>query len=191
VLCGSPGFFAPEMATAPSYDPFKVDQWSVGCVGIELLLGRRWFTAHWLPFAKLVDEPAVFEPAMRSALARLATDVAAVSPAAASFVLVATTLVPEARPTAEQLSAHAFVVHSPHLARIPAARPAPPAAGDGSERPTMIRDDRPRRDPPPVSVTPLAPSAAPVLAPAPPVGAPPRPSPTPRRQGMLVPTMPP
>ena len=26
VLCGSPGFFAPEMATAPHYDPFKVDQ---------------------------------------------------------------------------------------------------------------------------------------------------------------------
>ena len=26
IVCGSPGFFAPEMATAPHYDPLKVDQ---------------------------------------------------------------------------------------------------------------------------------------------------------------------
>ena len=32
----------------------------MGCVSIELLLGRR---SHWLPFAKLVDTPAVIAPA--------------------------------------------------------------------------------------------------------------------------------
>ena len=76
----------------------------MGCVGIELLLGRRWFTAHWLPFARLVDEPAAFAQATRSALARLAADALAQSPAAASFLLAATTLDPEQRPAAEQLS---------------------------------------------------------------------------------------
>ncbi|KAH8058929.1 protein kinase [Aureococcus anophagefferens] len=48
-FCGSPGFFPPEMVAAADYDPFKVDAWSIGCVALELLLGRQWFSDRWLP----------------------------------------------------------------------------------------------------------------------------------------------
>lgn len=35
-FCGSPGFFAPEMLLADSYDGFKADVWSVGCILLEV-----------------------------------------------------------------------------------------------------------------------------------------------------------
>ncbi|KAH8058927.1 protein kinase [Aureococcus anophagefferens] len=71
-FCGSPGFFPPEMVAAADYDPFKVDAWSIGCVALELLLGRQWFSDHWLPASKLTDDPAEFAVALSSALADLA-----------------------------------------------------------------------------------------------------------------------
>ncbi|KAH8047908.1 protein kinase [Aureococcus anophagefferens] len=37
--------------------PFKVDAWSIGCVALELLLGRQWFSDHWLPASKLTGDP--------------------------------------------------------------------------------------------------------------------------------------
>ena len=53
VLCGSPGFVAPEMALAPDYDPFKVDVWALACVALEMLMGRTWFSREWLPAAEV------------------------------------------------------------------------------------------------------------------------------------------
>ena len=46
-FCGSPGFYAPEVATG-DYDPWKVDVWALGCVALELLTGRDWFEEYWL-----------------------------------------------------------------------------------------------------------------------------------------------
>ncbi|KAH8068429.1 protein kinase [Aureococcus anophagefferens] len=37
--------------------PFKVDAWSIGCVALELLLGRQWFSDRWLPASKLTGDP--------------------------------------------------------------------------------------------------------------------------------------
>ena len=86
-FCGSPGFFPPEMVLRRDYDPFKVDVWSVGCVAVELLLGRAWFSQHWLPISKLTDEPRRFEAGLRAALDRLDADLPAMGAASAtSFV---------------------------------------------------------------------------------------------------------
>ncbi|KAH8058126.1 protein kinase [Aureococcus anophagefferens] len=71
-FCGSPGFFPPEMVAAADYDPFKVDAWSIGCVALELLLGRQWFSDRWLPASKLTGDPAEFAVALSPALADLA-----------------------------------------------------------------------------------------------------------------------
>lgn len=49
-LCGSPGFFAPEMVTGkdPTYDGFAADVWSVGCVMLELIMGHDDFCRFWM-----------------------------------------------------------------------------------------------------------------------------------------------
>ena len=119
-FCGSPGFFPPEMVLRRDYDPFKVDTWSVGCVAVELLLGRAWFSAHWLPNSKLTDNPARFEAGLVAALARLDRDLekTGCSAAAAAFVRAALTLEPADRPTIEALAARPWVAHSPHVKRI-------------------------------------------------------------------------
>ena len=145
-----------------------------------MLLGRRWFTAHWLAVAKLVDEPAAFAPAMRSALARLATDARALSPAAASFLLAATTMSPEQRPNAERLSRHAFVADLPRRVRMPAVPPPAVFGEPRDETPTLevelpagiAMTDRGRGLPHvqavTASVTPTVTSST--IAPAPPAG---------------------
>jgi serine/threonine protein kinase len=40
-LCGSPGFFAPEMVTHGSYLGDQADIWSCGCILLELVLGHK------------------------------------------------------------------------------------------------------------------------------------------------------
>jgi serine/threonine protein kinase len=45
---GSPGFFAPEMFVAGSYDGFKADVWSIGCILLELLVGHDTFQECWM-----------------------------------------------------------------------------------------------------------------------------------------------
>ena len=37
-ICGSPGFFAPEMLGSDGYDGEKVDVWSFGCILLEVCL---------------------------------------------------------------------------------------------------------------------------------------------------------
>ena len=49
LFCAVTGFFAPEMISAPQYDGFAVDVWSVGCVLLELLLGHEEFVRVWMP----------------------------------------------------------------------------------------------------------------------------------------------
>ena len=47
-FCGSPGFFAPEMITAKSYNGFKCDIWSLGCILMELVVGHESFATLWM-----------------------------------------------------------------------------------------------------------------------------------------------
>ena len=112
-FCGSPGFFPPEMVLAASYDPFKVDVWSVGCVAIELLLGRQWFSDHWQPNSQLTEEPDEFRRGVQTALRRLEADLEAspdVSEGIAKLVLGCVVFDPAARPTIEATSEHPFVL---------------------------------------------------------------------------------
>ena len=46
---GSPGFFAPELLLAKSYDGGKADIWSIGAVMLEMLLGHEVFANVWFP----------------------------------------------------------------------------------------------------------------------------------------------
>jgi serine/threonine protein kinase len=49
-LCGSPGFFAPEMILSGDerYNGFAADVWSVGCVMLELTRGHDEFCRIWM-----------------------------------------------------------------------------------------------------------------------------------------------
>ena len=49
-LCGSPGFFAPEMILGggEKYDGFAADVWSVGCIMLELTRGHHEFCRIWM-----------------------------------------------------------------------------------------------------------------------------------------------
>ena len=98
---GSPGFFAPEKVYAESYDPFKVDVWSIGCVMLELHLGRQWFSQSWHPLSEhAADRPLVFEGIMENAVGDLGASLESkgLSTDAINFCLLALTFDPNERP---------------------------------------------------------------------------------------------
>jgi serine/threonine protein kinase len=71
-LCGSPGFFAPEMilSSGPRYDGLAADIWSIGCIMLELIRGHDEFCTCWMSaydYDILQDESA-FEHSLKSAL---------------------------------------------------------------------------------------------------------------------------
>jgi serine/threonine protein kinase len=48
-LCGSPGFFAPEMILDGNlYCGIRADIWSIGCVLLELALGHEHYCHNWM-----------------------------------------------------------------------------------------------------------------------------------------------
>jgi len=48
-LCGSPGFFAPEMILGRDrYDGTAADIWSIGCIMLELTRGHNEFCSTWM-----------------------------------------------------------------------------------------------------------------------------------------------
>ena len=101
----------------------QVDAWSVGCVALELLLGRQWFSDHWLPFSKLTERPHDFEAGLESALDALDRELLRAVPDsvpgdAASFLRAALTRDPDDRPAVERLAAHAWISRRPHLNRL-------------------------------------------------------------------------
>lgn len=107
---GSPGFYAPEVATG-DYDPWKVDVWSLGCVALELLAGRDWFEEHWLAPCHAADGKVdrlrrKLGPASASA-ARCMTE-RGVSDQGVVFVLAALAPTSSAHPDAQGLAAHAW-----------------------------------------------------------------------------------
>jgi len=109
---GSPGFFAPEKVYAESYDPFKVDVWSIGCVTLELLLGRQWFSQSWHPLSEhAADRPLVFEGMMANAVGNLGASLESkgMSTDAINFCLLALTFDPNERPVISVLAEHGWV----------------------------------------------------------------------------------
>ncbi|KAH8068431.1 protein kinase [Aureococcus anophagefferens] len=110
-------------ATLGVGSPAVVDAWSIGCVALELLLGRQWFSDHWLPASKLTDDPAEFAVALSSALADLAAALrASPLPAEAkSFLESALTEDPDDRP--------AIGERGP-----PRVKPSTPSASSGPRR---------------------------------------------------------
>ncbi|KAH8069881.1 protein kinase [Aureococcus anophagefferens] len=177
-FCGSPGFFPPEMVAAADYDPFKVDAWSIGCVALELLLGRQWFSDRWLPASKLTGDPAEFAVALSSALADLAAALrASPLPAEAkSFLESALTEDPDDRLAVEELAGHPWVSRHPHLRRLSRAGStgdlaAAAAAVQAEEAKVQVEAVAPAPDVPPpaepapsVTPSPPAPADAPARA---------------------------
>jgi len=53
--CGSRGFMAPESIMRRVQNPAVSDSWSLACLGLEIILGRQWFTEVWFPFFKEID----------------------------------------------------------------------------------------------------------------------------------------
>mmetsp|Transcript_87130 Transcript_87130/g.247293 ORF Transcript_87130/g.247293 Transcript_87130/m.247293 type:complete len:627 (-) Transcript_87130:23-1903(-) len=50
--CGSRGFMAPESLMRRVQNPALSDSWSLACLGLEIILGRQWFTEVWFLFFK-------------------------------------------------------------------------------------------------------------------------------------------
>ncbi|KDO28898.1 CAMK/CAMKL protein kinase [Saprolegnia parasitica CBS 223.65] len=72
-FCGSPGFFAPEILLAESYDGFKADVWSLGCILLELLLGNAFFLSVWMTAYSLdvLGDRALYRDTLHANLAKL------------------------------------------------------------------------------------------------------------------------
>ena len=62
---GSPGFFAPELFTEPSYRGDVADAWSLGAVTVELLVGHRAFDLAWCPPYDELRDPEKFASGAR------------------------------------------------------------------------------------------------------------------------------
>ncbi|EQC31992.1 CAMK/CAMKL protein kinase [Saprolegnia diclina VS20] len=72
-FCGSPGFFAPEILLAETYDGFKADVWSLGCILLELLLGNTFFLSVWMTAYSLdvLGDRALYRDTIHANLAKL------------------------------------------------------------------------------------------------------------------------
>ncbi len=73
-LCGSPGFFAPEMIIAEGgYNGFAADIWSVGCIMLELTRGHDEFCRLWMTSYDydILQEDMRFEESLRQAVSSI------------------------------------------------------------------------------------------------------------------------
>jgi serine/threonine protein kinase len=48
-VCGSPGFFPPEMMRCQTYNGIHGDLWSIGCVALELFTSHQHWREIWMP----------------------------------------------------------------------------------------------------------------------------------------------
>ena len=73
-LCGSPGFFAPEMIIGGGeYNGFAADVWSVGCIMLELTRGHDEFCRLWMASYDydILQEELKFEESLRQAVLKI------------------------------------------------------------------------------------------------------------------------
>ncbi|OQR82461.1 protein kinase [Achlya hypogyna] len=73
-FCGSPGFFAPEILLHETYDGFKADVWSLGCILLELVLGNSFFLSIWMAAYHLdvLGDRSLFRQTVHQNLAKMA-----------------------------------------------------------------------------------------------------------------------
>ena len=102
---GSPGFIAPELLLAKSYDGKRADVWSLGCVMLEMLLGHEVFTNLWCPpYDHLHDDEAFRDAVGETVLqVKLGSTQCAPSPALRMLVEQLLELDPARRATIDQL----------------------------------------------------------------------------------------
>jgi len=71
-FCGSPGFYAPEVALHASFCGYKADIFSVGCIALEMLIPQSLFSNTWLEaytVLKTSNKQNQFHKALREAVA--------------------------------------------------------------------------------------------------------------------------
>ena len=73
-LCGSPGFFAPEMILGGErHNGIAADVWSIGCIMLELTRGHDEFCKKWMTCYdyELLQDEIKFETALNNAIKNL------------------------------------------------------------------------------------------------------------------------
>ena len=112
LLLLSPGFFAPEMITAKCYNGFACDLWSIGCILLELVLGRETFTSMWMCSYALdvLTNQASFQSEMQSRSADVHAKIAESDTMECSDILHGLLAIdPQERWTLKQLRAHSWL----------------------------------------------------------------------------------
>jgi serine/threonine protein kinase len=65
-VCGTPGFFAPEMILKKMFEGRRADMWSIGCIILEITLG---FTQEWIESYDLIEkQPSAFRQGIEGCL---------------------------------------------------------------------------------------------------------------------------
>lgn len=113
-LCGSPGFFAPEMIIGDDeYNGFAADVWSVGCIMLELIRGHDEFCRLWMASYDydILQEECEFEESLRQAVSKIALrpELAWEGKDIALFLSSLLKIDPESRFTASQMINHAWL----------------------------------------------------------------------------------
>lgn len=71
-VCGTPGFFAPEMILDRMFEGRRADMWSLGCIILEITLG---FTQEWIESYDLIEKsPSAFRSGIEKCLEEIAPD---------------------------------------------------------------------------------------------------------------------
>lgn len=72
-LCGSPGFFAPEMILDERYNGIAADVWSIGCIMLELTRGHDEFCNFWMTSYdyEILQNERSFEYSLRNSIRKI------------------------------------------------------------------------------------------------------------------------
>jgi serine/threonine protein kinase len=130
-FCGSPGFFAPELLLDAEYNVFLVDVWSIGCVMVEIIMGREWFECNWMPVYRPENlrDLRTFRTDLKLALDELWVDIeehgSKVSGECKSVMRKMLEVEPKNRITVAQLCMHPFISLN-HLSALIQEKPNKP-----------------------------------------------------------------
>ena len=108
-LCGSEGFYAPEMLLEAPYMGEKVDVWGFGCILLELALGSTQFDTEWLKYYRADLTPSHFASKLEEWITKKLEDrLAAYSDGLRVVIRKALTIDPRARPSMTDLLQHSW-----------------------------------------------------------------------------------